>query len=278
MDRRIKVGIDHCTVFCRDLNTAASVFFGLGFVGDGNCTELSEEVKHAFVPSTRYVADNAYIECACFPKEMPEFYDFLKSDAAVHLMTLLTPDAEAAHKAIGDAGYQVADIDTTIRKGASHGTVTGTAKFLLVPVEGNVVPDTHLAYLEHCTRELLYQPTRWQHANGVRTLDEVTLVCGAEKADELSAKLTELDGLARSQTCEGGLRSLRFLDAETFAQEFGVSAHPERCIFHAFTFTVTALDAIRDILAGSSFPWQERDGKIYVDVMSQLNLVLVFQA
>lgn len=278
MDKRINIGIDHCSIFNRDLATSTDIFFALGFRGDGNCNALSDEVKGAFVPSCRFVTDNAYIECVQFPEAMGEFYYFLRSKAAVHLMTNLTPDAEAFRDALEKAGYPAPVVDTTIRENASHGTVGGTAKFLLVPVENSKVPDTHLAYEQHCTPELLYQPTRWQHENGVNTIDEVT-VCmdDAEKAEAMMAQLLELHELAKSGDCPRGLRSLRVMDTASFEAEYGAKPDTSRSMYSAFTFGVDSLDAIRARLTGSSFNWSERDGRIYVNVMDEVNLVMVFQ-
>ena len=279
MDKRISIGIDHCSIFNRDLHTATDIFFALGFRGDGNCSELSDKITGAFVPSCRFVFDNAYIECVQFPEALGEFYYFLKSKAAVHLMTNLTPDAEAFRTALEQAGYPNPIVDTTIRENASHGTVGGTAKFLLVPVENSKVPDTHLAYEQHCTPELLYQPTRWQHANGVNTIEEVTVCIDDEAmAEAMMAQLLELHELAKSGECPTGLRSLRVMDTASFEAEFGAKPDTSRSMYSAFTFGVDSLDAVRSILAGSTFNWTESEGRIFVNVMEELNLVMVFQA
>ena len=278
MDKRIRVGIDHCSIFNRDLATSTDIMFALGFRGDGNCGELSQEIKTAFVPSCRFVANNAYIECVQFPKEMDEFYDFLRSNAAVHLMTLLTPNAEEFRAALEQAGYPDAMVDTTIRENARHGALTGTAKFLLVPVLDARVPDTHLAYEECCTPELLYQKTRWQHLNAVRTIDEVTVCCDdEEKAEAMLTCLTELDALACSSQCDGGLRSFRVMDTATFEKNYRVKPDLSRSMYSAFTFGADGLDAIRSLLKNSSFDWWEDGEKICVNVMEQVNLVLIFQ-
>lgn len=278
MDKRITIGIDHCSIFNRDLSTSTDIFFALGFRGDGNCTALSDEVKNAFVPSCRFIMDNAYIECVQFPEALGEFYYFLKSKAAVHLMTNLTPDAEAFRAALEQAGYPSPVVDTTIRENASHGAVGGTAKFLLVPVENSKVPDTHLAYEQNCTPELIYQPDRWKHENGVNTIDEVTVcVDDADKAEAMIAQLLELHKLAKSAQCPTGLRSLRVMDTASFEAEFGAKPDTERSMYSAFTFGVDSLDALRAILTGSSFNWTEQNGHIYVNVMDEVNLVLVFQ-
>lgn len=278
MDKRIHIGIDHCSIFNRELSTSTDIFFALGFRGDGNCSELSEEVKSAFVPSCRFVADNAYIECVQFPEALGEFYYFLKSKAAVHLMTNLTPDAEAFRDTLEKAGYPNPIVDTTIRENASHGTVGGTAKFLLVPVENSKVPDTHLAYEQHCTPELLYQPTRWQHLNGVNTIDEVTVCIDDEAtAEAMMGQLLGLHQLAKSDECPRGLRSLRVMDTASFEAEFGAKPDTARSMYSAFTFGVESLDAVRSLLTGSSFVWSEKEDRILVNVMDELNLVLVFQ-
>lgn len=277
MDKRIHIGIDHLSVFNRELATSTDIFFALGFRGDGNCTELSEAIKGAFVPSCRFVTDNAYIECVQFPEALGEFYYFLKSKAAVHLMTNLTPDAEVFRAALEKAGYPNPIVDTTIRENASHGTVGGTAKFLLVPVENSKVPDTHLAYEQHCTPELLYQPTRWQHANGVCTIEEATVcIDDEEKAEAMMAQLLELHELAQSDKCPTGLHSLRVMDTASFEAEFGARPDTSRSMYSALTFGVDSLAAVADVLASSGLSWKKEDGRILVNVMDEVNLVLVF--
>lgn len=277
MDKRISIGIDHCSIFNRDLSTSTDIFFALGFRGDGNCCELSESVKSAFVPSCRFMLDNAYLECVQFPEEMGEFYYFLRSQAAIHLMTNLTPDAEEFRAVLAEHGYPDAAVDTTIREGASHGSVTGTAKFLLVPVHTHEVPDTHLAWEQHCTRDLIYQPTRWQHGCGAKTIEELTVCMDDEdKAEAMMARLLELDHLAQSEKCPGGLRSLRVMDTASFEGEFGVKPNPQRSMYSALTFGVEDLDAVATLLSDSDLDWKREDGRILVNAMEALNLVLVF--
>ena len=278
MDKRISIGIDHCSIFNRELATSTDIFFALGFRGDGNCDSLSEKITSAFVPSCRFVFDNAYIECVQFPEALGEFYYFLHSPAAVHLMTNLTPNAEAFRAKLAENGHPDAIVDTTIREGASHGEVGGTAKFLLVPVHTDAVPDTHLAWEQHCTPELLFQPGRWQHACGAKTLEEVTVCMDDEaKAETMMATLLELDAMAESTKCPGGMRSLRVMDTASFEAEFGAKPDTSRSMYSALTFGVESLDTVTDVLTGSNLSWKQVEDRILVNVMDAVNLVLVFK-
>lgn len=262
----------------RALQRSAEVFFPLGFVGDGNCRELRDEVRSAFVPSVRFVMENAYVECAQFPPEVKEFYPFLTSEAGLHMVTLLTDSAERFRNALLARGDEIPEIVVTEREGADHGEEKGKAVFHLVEIPFGAVPDTHMAFLEHKTRRLLYQPGRYRHPNTVETFEQIVLCTGDEAlADRIGGQMEELCGLAQSGACPGGMRDLRIVDPETFRAEFGFDAGQERNIFSALIFGVREPDVCREYVSRSGLNWQERDGVLYVDAVEKLSLVLCFR-
>lgn len=278
MDKIYKVGMDHCTIMNRVIKNSAEVFFPLGFVGDSNCREIRQEVRDAFVPSVRFVFDNAYVECAQFPPQVEEFYHFLTSEAGMHMTTLLTDNAESFRNALIAQGKDIPEIVVTEREGADHGEKKGKAVFHLVEIPFCAIPDTHMAYMEHLTRELLYQPGRWQHPNTVCRFDQVVL-CSADEAllDRIGHQTEGLTKLANGDRCPGGMREFRMMDPASFKAAFGYEANEDRCIFSALVFAAEDMDACRACVEDSGLGWHERNGVIYVDAREKLSLVLCFQ-
>lgn len=278
MDKTFSVGIDHCTIIHKDLTSASDVFFPLGFVGDGNCRTLSEQVLTSFVPSVRFVFDNAYVESAQFPPELKEFYHFRKSDAGLHMITLLTDDAIRFRNTLIARGSNIPEITVTEREGADHGAKKGKAVFHLVEIPDAAVPDTHVAFLEHKTRELLYQPSRYRHPNTAACFKQMIL-CSADAAlaDRIETQLQDLCALANSNGCPGGMREMRIVDPDSFLREFHFPAEEKRCIFSALRFGVEDLSICRSFVEASGFAWKENAKGIFVNATNKLSLVFCFE-
>lgn len=278
MDKVYKVSMDHCTIMNRTLERSAEVFFPLGFVGDGDCSELRPAVREAFVPSVRFVFDNAYVECAQFPPQVEEFYHFLTSEAGLHMTTLLTDNAQAFRETLIAQGNDIPEIVVTEREGADHGKKKGKAVFHLVEIPFCAIPDTHMAYMEHKTRDLLYQPGRWQHPNTVCRFEQVVL-CSEDEAllERIGRQGEELTELAGGTRCPGGMKEFRMMDPVSFKQVFGYDANEKRCIFSALVFVAEDMAACRRCVERSGLGWHEENGVIYVDAMEKLSLVLCFK-
>ena len=278
MKKQITAKLDHCTILARTRATATDVFFSLGFVGEENCREIPDWVKENFVPSIHYVFDNAYVEAAQFPPEIEEFYHYLHSDAAVHSTTFLTDDARRLFDALTAGGEDIPGIDVSNRARTDHGDKKGQAEFHLVPIHRDVIPGAHLAFMEHKTRDLIYQPSRYPNPNTAYLFDELVLCMEDEaQAEAMCAELNRLGAAAGGGRCEGGVNTISVVDPATFKAEFGWDADCARSSFAGMVFLVSDLDACLDCARASGFPLREAEGALYVDARKETDLVLCFK-
>lgn len=278
MDITIHAAIDHLSILNFDLRTSADVFFLLGFVREGGKNALDESVFEMMVPTSRFVFDNAYVECVQFPPTVSEFYGYLNSPAGIHIIALLTQDAEKFRLGLREQGVNIEELDRVTRKDFDYGEKKGTAIMLLAPIPYEIIRRTHIAFLEHKTRDLIYQPTRYKHPNGVTVLKGVTICCRSEEeAAGIQSELTKLCALAQNQQCVGGAREIRLMDPDSIKREYGITTEPDGSAFAAVTFGVPEMETLRRHLDEAPYPYVERDGQILVNQLGDMGMAFAFQ-
>ncbi len=277
LDKRLPIKTDHLTVLSQSLGFSANVFFDLGFVRGGGRTALDEKVMEMTAPTVRFVFDNAYLECVQFPPEIGEFYHYLTTPVGIHIMALLTPDAETTLERFRAAGLEIDDLERVTRRNVDYGDKQGAVTFDLVPLPEEIIPRTHIAFLSHETHELMYQPTRCAHINEVTRLVEAVLCCDdAHRAARMEAELTRLAALADNGACEGGMEQLRLMDPDSFRAEFGLSPAPGGSPFAALVFGTPSLEETRRRVVLAGYPMADGAGRIRVWPPAHLGLVLDF--
>lgn len=277
MNRTIRVAIDHLSILNVMLKTSADIFFSLGFVREGGRSSLDQQVEEQMVPTSRFVFDNAYIECVQFPPYFGEFYNYLSTPAGIHIMALLTENAAELLQTLRDEGMEIEDLDRVTRKNFDYGEKKGTVVMLLVPIPQEIIPRTHVAFLEHLNRELLYQKSRYQHPNGVTTLLGTTICCNSpHEAEQIEAQLTKLGSLAGSQRCIGGARSLRLMDEESIYQEFGLRK-PTGSAFSVLTFGAPSFDALCPFIKAAGYSFVEQSERLIVNLEDELGMAFEFR-
>ena len=275
--KELSIRADHLSMLSLSLGTAAGIFFDLGFVRGGGRTSLDQKVMEMTAPTIRYVFDNAYIECVQFPPEISEFYSLLKSAAGIHIMALLTPDAAGTLDRLQERGLETEELERVVRRNVDYGERQGAVIFDLAPLPHEIIPRTHIAFLEHKTHDLMYQPTRCAHINAVSRLEGAVLCCAdAEQAQSIAAQLTDLCDLAENHTCSGGMERLTLMDRESFAREYGVSPDPDGSPFAALVFGTPDMDSTLRYLRLSGYSMEERPDRVRVWPPKRLGLVLDF--
>lgn len=276
-DKKIAVKTDHLSLLNLSLSFSANIFFDLGFVRGGGRTTLDEKVMEMTAPTVRFVFDNSYIESVQFPPEISEFYNYLNTPAGIHIMALLTPDAETTLDRLCDRGMEIDELERVTRVNVDYGDKQGAVVFDLVPLPDEIIPRTHIAFLEHETHDLMYQPTRCAHLNGATRMEEAVLCCASqEEADRIETELTELARLADNAACEGGMESLRLMDAASFEKEYGVRHNEQGSPFAALRFSTPSLEETKRFINLSGYPMKEMDGCLRVWPPVHLGLVFDF--
>ena len=279
MNRTLHTAMDHCTLLNRDIRTSADVFYPLGFVSDGNRTALCDEVADAFVPSIRFVFDNAYFECTKFPAEIREFSSLLTSEAGIHMLTMLTGGAEEFRNALLAQGMETPEIMVTSRENTDHGEAKGTAVFHIVNIPECAIPDTHIGCIEHKNRELIYQPSRYAHPNSADTYEELVMCTDNEAlAAAIEGQIQVLSSVSNAGRIPGGgVPTFRILDEASFKERFGYEAGAERNIFSALVFGVSDMERCRGFVERSGLDFCEKDGMLCVNATEQVSLVICFR-
>ena len=273
----ISVRTDHLSLLSLSLGTAAGILFDLGFVRGGGRTTLDQKVMEMTAPTIRYVFDNAYIECVQFPPEISEFYSLLTASAGIHIMALLTPDAAATLDRLQARGLEVEEIERVVRRNVDYGDKQGAVIFDLAPLPEEIIPRTHIAFLEHLTHDLMYQPTRCAHLNGVTRMEEAVVCCATpEQAEYIEASLTKLCALADNHACVGGMESLRLMDPASFCEEFGVEPNPDGSPFTALRFGTPSLEETARFLNLTAYRHERTEDRIRVWPPARLGLVFDF--
>lgn len=276
-DKRISVKTDHFSVLNLSLASSTSVFFELGFVRGGGRTALDQKVMEMTAPTVRFVFDNAYIECVQFPPEISEFYNYLSTPVGIHIAALLTPDAEATRQRLWNSGIEVDELDRAVRENVDYGDKPGPVIFQMVPLPEEIIPRTHLAFLEHLTHDLMYQPTRCAHLNGVTRMVEAVLCCeDPEDARRIGEELPALCALADNSSCPGGMESLRIMDPQSFREEFGMEHNPQGSPFAALCFGTPSLEDTGRYLNLTAYRHEKLADRIRVWPPARLGLVFDF--
>lgn len=277
MNRILDIAIDHLSILNFMLNTSTDVFFSLGFVREGGRRELDKQVEEQLTPTSRFVFENAYIECVQFPPYLGEFYNYLHTPAGIHIIALLTENAEGLLQTLRSEGMEIEDLDRVTRKNFDYGEKKGTVVMLLVPIPTEVIPRTHVAFLQHLNRDLIYQDTRYLHPNGVTTLLGTTICCRSkDEADRIESQLTKLSAMAENQSCIGGARRIRLMDEESIYQEYGVKNAPGGSAFSVLSFGAPSFDALRPFIQAAGYPYVEQPDRLIINLQDRLGLAFEF--
>lgn len=277
MDKTLTIAIDHLSILNFKLKTSADVFFSLGFVREGGRNSLDRQVEEQLTPTSRFIFKNAYIECVQFPPYIEEFYNYLTTPAGIHIVALLTANAEKTLQTLRREGMEIEDLDRVIRKNLDCGAKKGTVTMLLVPIPQEIIPRTHVAFLEHLTHDLLYQQSPYLHPNGVTELLGTTICCRDNaEADRIESQLTKLCALAENQSCLGGARCVRLVDEATLWREYGVH-RSDGSAFSVLSFGAASFEPLRPFLASSGYSYAEYPDRLIVNLQEPLGLAFEFR-
>ncbi len=277
IDRQLSIKTDHMSILNFDLNTSTDILFNLGFVRGGGRSALDQRVMGMTVPSVRFVFDNAYLECVQFPPEVSEFYNYLHTPAGIHLIALLTPDAERCRERFCANGVEVDELEQIVRKNTDYGELQGPLVFRMVPIPHEIIPRTNVAFLQHCTRDLMYQPTRYAQPNGVVTIEEIVICCWTrDEADRAVTELTELRELSDNEKCEGGIGLMRFMDPETICERYGIGMNPKGSPFAVLRFKTMDMDKTMEYIKAAGYPYRRRKDAVQVVLPERFGMVFEF--
>jgi len=265
--------LDHVGVGVKDLERGRSAFARLGF-------RLTVRSMHSGSPTAGapVVPWGSGNHCAMFrdgylevlgltdPNRYSSVKDMVARYEGLHIIALGCDDADATYSALSEAGIPV-EPPRALERDVAFG-VTGDeirrARFRNIYLDRERYPEGRFLYIEHLTRDVLWQPHLLDHPNGAVALEDVyfcatdALSTGAKIGAAVGAELTELAAghvllpLARGR--------LHVLDLAAWAANRGYAMQSVPPMPVGFGVRVKSLRATRELLAQRGIAAVERGG------------------
>lgn len=193
--------IDHVGVLGHSIDVLKSDWERLGFhvVGPEELLGVTETGQKRGMGqfSAHIMFAEDYIELTAVERPTPGHHlkDFLDDTGGLRLLILATEDIEAAREACLSAGLVPGAVQRAAREiGYGRG---GTARFRWFQLPAEAYPDALVAYVQHDTRDVVFQPEVCRHPNTARGITRVLLA-----ADSIPASYGRLGAGARRTRLE----------------------------------------------------------------------------
>jgi hypothetical protein len=226
------LNIDHVAHFVPHVDGASSALEQLGFT----LTPFSAQ-SHRLEPGGPLVPAGSGNRCVMLEQGYLEFLTptgdtpvaaqlraAIKRYVGVHLVAFGTAAPEADHARLAQGGFApLAPVALQREIGTEHGQ--GTARFTVVRVAPETMPEGRIQFCQQHTPELLWQPRWMEHANRAAALAGVILrVADAQEAARRFARYTGLlaqvsGSVWRIATARG---YLLFVDGDTLRRRVDV--------------------------------------------------------
>lgn len=261
--------VDHFGIF-RKAGNVTEPFFRLGFVAAGGADHLVLKDGKPAPGAGALIFENAYIELSM----KPIYADPVWPRGGFTYLQFGTMDAVATHQRLAEAGFAVGDVATMSRY-ADHGENKGDAGFTFFRLSEDVLPNAYYGAVQHLNRELMYQPTRYIHKNGVSRVNSITIFeDDAGKAAEIAEKSGRVVSSVGEATPSGGVPVVYVMDRAEAREVYGVDIPQDTRNVVGVCFHTDSLDLVKARLDG--FTVRESGNSIVVDMVEDMNVYLVF--
>lgn len=261
--------VDHFGIF-RKAGNVTEPFFRLGFVAAGGADHLVLKDGKPVPGAGALIFENAYIELSM----KPIYADPVWPRGGFTYLQFGTMDAVATHQRLAEAGFAVGDVATMSRY-ADHGENKGDAGFTFFRLSEAVVPNAYYGAVQHLNRELMYQPTRYIHKNGVSRINSITIFeDDAEKAAQIAEKSRRVVDGTGEATPSGGVPVVYIMDRAEAREVYGVEIPQDTRNVVGVCLHTDSLELVKAHLDG--FAVRESGNSIVVDMVEDMNVYLVF--
>ncbi len=254
--------LDHVGVAVRELDVGRAAYERLGF-------RLTTRSMHSGSPSAGapVIPWGSGNHCAMFQSGYleilgltdPDRYSSVKDMVAryegLHIVALGCMNADATYAAMSAKGIPV-EAPRALERDAAYGpdgAQTRRARFRNLYVDRARFPDARFLYIEHLTRDVLWQPHLLDHPNGALALEAVYF-CAAELAAS-SERISRATGAVPKMRSPGHAElelargRLRILDLAAWRARGNDAPRADLPVPAGFGIRVRALDATRELLA-----------------------------
>ncbi len=287
-----QLNVDHVAHFVPDIEAAGAALEQLGFT----LTPFSAQ-SHRMEPAGPLVPAGTGNRCVMLERGYLEFLTptgdtpvaeqlrtAIRRYAGVHLIAFGTSTPDADHARLVDqalAPIKVAlqrPISTVDATGTESGS--GTARFTVVRVPPDSMPEGRIQYCQQQTPELVWQPRWWGHRNAATALATV-LVCVAD-AEEAARRYGRFTGLSAAPTGSAwtlatARGALVFVTAPTLERTLDLSA-PALPWIAGYALKSRDLSVTREfLLAAGCVVRPLQDDRLIVTLPPALGGVLIFE-
>lgn len=198
-NEELPLELDHVGLILRDLDVGRAVYERLGFKLTPRSIHLGSREPGS--PVEQFGSGN---HCVMFEKgyfEVMGLTDLelystartmLNKYEGLHIIAFEGADAATNHRILSrrfDGVEEPRRLERVVNS-ESHHENASRAVFNNVTLESTLFPEAKIVFIEHLTRELLWQPEWMEHPNGALSLEEVALC--VEDVDSVSMKYSRL--------------------------------------------------------------------------------------
>jgi len=273
----IDFALDHVGVGLKDLDRGRDAYERLGF-------RLTARSMHAGSPSPGApvvpwgsgnhcaMLGRGYIEVLGLtdPNRFSSVKDMVSRYEGLHIVALGCDDADAAYAALHASALPV-EAPRALERDATfgeHDEATRRARFRNIYLDRAPYPEARFLYIEHLTRDVLWQPHLLAHPNGALALEHVYFCADdvAATAARLARVVTASPKMSAAGSAEIRLASgsLVILDRDAWARRQGGRAPAPIAAAAGFAVRVKSLGETRRLLVQRGVSFQEHDS-IWVD-------------
>ncbi|MBI2753095.1 MAG: VOC family protein [Betaproteobacteria bacterium] len=169
--------LDHVSHFVSDLSAAESVLEALGFAVTPRSAQRTQDGP-AGSTNVCIMLEEGYLEFLAPTANTPHarrLRTAMRRHRGVHLACFGTPAADEEHARLRRHGFDPLPV-VHLERPVEAGSETQLARFKVVRLPPDAMPEGRIQFAEHLTPEVLWQPRFLRHANGVTGLACVFVV------------------------------------------------------------------------------------------------------
>lgn len=192
--------LDHVAHYVHELEGAARSLEALGFTVTPPSAQTTHAPDGALVPAgtalRSVMLEEGFIEVIAPVEDTArtrQIRERMAQYAGVHLACFGTAAANEEHERLARQGFDLLRLIEHAREVDVKGKAS-VARYRVVHVRHDTMPEGRIEYVEHLTPELLWQPRWLAHANGATGLAALFVV--AEDPPAVSARWVRFSGLS----------------------------------------------------------------------------------
>lgn len=256
--------LDHIGLFVSDMTRAARVMERLGFAltpyTPQRHTLSSGETVPTGTANHLAILQRGYIEILTPIGDTalaPQMRRAIGRYTGAHLIAFGTADADATHDRLGQAGFDPMPL-VRLQRSVVTGDGERLARFSVVRVPPERMPEGRMQFCRHHTPELVWQPERQHHPNRAHSLTDIVLCTDDPEAAERFGRFLAVAPETRARFALFRLARgrLHLFDRNSLEQSTGI-APPTSPFIAGFALTSADLAATRAALTEREIAYSE---------------------